>query len=154
MWLKLQEDSTDGIGDKQNRLCGVSISRRKVLFTKTLLIFFVAGIPSPIYFGALIDTTCLKWGTMTCGGEGACRMYDIVTYRYIFYFIFIFPSYSVIACIRDVLVCTLSSWQTNCPCVRDMTQFSLALALFIKCNLWHRCWKNLWTEVFWCHNIH
>ncbi|KFQ71055.1 Solute carrier organic anion transporter family member 1A2, partial [Phaethon lepturus] len=40
-----------------------------------------AGIPAPIYFGALIDTTCLKWGTMTCGGEGACRMYDIVTYR-------------------------------------------------------------------------
>ncbi|XP_057283934.1 solute carrier organic anion transporter family member 1A2-like isoform X1 [Pezoporus wallicus] len=40
-----------------------------------------AGIPSPIYFGALIDTTCLKWGTMTCGGEGACRIYDIVAYR-------------------------------------------------------------------------
>ncbi|KFP84220.1 Solute carrier organic anion transporter family member 1A2, partial [Apaloderma vittatum] len=40
-----------------------------------------AGIPSPIYFGALIDTTCLKWGSMTCGGEGACRMYDVVSYR-------------------------------------------------------------------------
>uniref|UniRef100_A0A8D0FLF9 Solute carrier organic anion transporter family member n=1 Tax=Strix occidentalis caurina TaxID=311401 RepID=A0A8D0FLF9_STROC len=43
-----------------------------------------AGIPSPIYFGALIDTTCLKWGAMTCGGEGACRMYDIVTYRWLY----------------------------------------------------------------------
>ncbi|XP_056197074.1 solute carrier organic anion transporter family member 1A2-like isoform X3 [Falco biarmicus] len=43
-----------------------------------------AGIPSPIYFGALIDTTCLKWGSMTCGGEGACRMYDIVTYRWLY----------------------------------------------------------------------
>ncbi|XP_061219836.1 solute carrier organic anion transporter family member 1A2-like [Neopsephotus bourkii] len=43
-----------------------------------------AGIPSPIYFGALIDTTCLKWGTMTCGGEGACRIYDIVTYRWLY----------------------------------------------------------------------
>ncbi|XP_054137801.1 solute carrier organic anion transporter family member 1A2-like isoform X2 [Melozone crissalis] len=43
-----------------------------------------AGIPSPIYFGALIDTTCLKWGTMTCGGEGACRMYDVVTYRWLY----------------------------------------------------------------------
>ncbi|XP_054666615.1 solute carrier organic anion transporter family member 1A2-like isoform X4 [Grus americana] len=43
-----------------------------------------AGIPSPIYFGALIDTTCLKWGTMTCGGGGACRMYDIVTYRWLY----------------------------------------------------------------------
>ncbi|XP_030335230.1 solute carrier organic anion transporter family member 1A2-like isoform X1 [Strigops habroptila] len=44
----------------------------------------LAGIPSPIYFGALIDTTCLKWGTMTCGGEGACRIYDIVTYRWLY----------------------------------------------------------------------
>uniref|UniRef100_A0A8B9J3I4 Solute carrier organic anion transporter family member n=1 Tax=Amazona collaria TaxID=241587 RepID=A0A8B9J3I4_9PSIT len=43
-----------------------------------------AGIPSPIYFGALIDTTCLKWGTMTCGEEGACRIYDIVTYRWLY----------------------------------------------------------------------
>ncbi|XP_027750049.1 solute carrier organic anion transporter family member 1A2 isoform X2 [Empidonax traillii] len=43
-----------------------------------------AGIPSPIYFGALIDTTCLKWGTMTCGGEGACRIYDIDTYRWLY----------------------------------------------------------------------
>uniref|UniRef100_A0A8C0FAH2 Solute carrier organic anion transporter family member n=1 Tax=Bubo bubo TaxID=30461 RepID=A0A8C0FAH2_BUBBB len=43
-----------------------------------------AGIPSPIYFGALIDTTCLKWGATTCGGEGACRMYDIVTYRWLY----------------------------------------------------------------------
>uniref|UniRef100_A0A803V7J9 Solute carrier organic anion transporter family member n=1 Tax=Ficedula albicollis TaxID=59894 RepID=A0A803V7J9_FICAL len=43
-----------------------------------------AGIPSPIYFGALIDTTCLKWGTMTCGGEGACRMYDVVAYRWFY----------------------------------------------------------------------
>ncbi|XP_044858043.1 solute carrier organic anion transporter family member 1A2 isoform X2 [Mauremys mutica] len=41
-----------------------------------------AGIPSPIYFGALIDSTCLKWGTLSCGGEGACRMYDTVTYRW------------------------------------------------------------------------
>ncbi|XP_019345149.1 solute carrier organic anion transporter family member 1A2 [Alligator mississippiensis] len=44
----------------------------------------LAGIPSPVYFGALIDTTCLKWGTKTCGGEGACRMYDIVTYRWFY----------------------------------------------------------------------
>lgn len=76
------------------------ITRRKLFFTKMLLIFFLAGIPSPIYFGALIDTTCLKWGTMTCGGEGACRMYDIVTYRYIFYFILISPSYSSVACVE------------------------------------------------------
>ncbi|XP_053263430.1 solute carrier organic anion transporter family member 1A2-like isoform X1 [Podarcis raffonei] len=43
-----------------------------------------AGIPSPIYFGAMIDTTCLKWGTKSCGGEGACRMYDSDTYRQLY----------------------------------------------------------------------
>ncbi|XP_040518312.1 solute carrier organic anion transporter family member 1A2 [Gallus gallus] len=43
-----------------------------------------AGIPSPVFFGALIDTTCMKWGTKSCGGEGACRIYDIVKYRWIY----------------------------------------------------------------------
>ncbi|KAM3832561.1 solute carrier organic anion transporter family member 1A2-like [Vipera latastei] len=43
-----------------------------------------AGIPSPIYFGAMIDSTCLKWGTKTCGGIGACRMYDSDTYRLLY----------------------------------------------------------------------
>uniref|UniRef100_A0A670KL65 Solute carrier organic anion transporter family member n=1 Tax=Podarcis muralis TaxID=64176 RepID=A0A670KL65_PODMU len=48
------------------------------------VVFHVAGIPSPIYFGAMIDTTCLKWGTKSCGGEGACRMYDSDTYRQLY----------------------------------------------------------------------
>ncbi|XP_074839828.1 solute carrier organic anion transporter family member 1A2-like isoform X2 [Carettochelys insculpta] len=47
----------------------------------TLATRVLGGIPSPIYFGALIDTTCLKWGSTKCGGKGACRLYDVVTYR-------------------------------------------------------------------------
>ncbi|XP_042324634.1 solute carrier organic anion transporter family member 1A2 isoform X2 [Sceloporus undulatus] len=43
-----------------------------------------AGIPSPIYFGAMIDSTCLKWGTKKCGGRGACRMYDTDKYRWLY----------------------------------------------------------------------
>ncbi|KAG5267431.1 hypothetical protein AALO_G00221660 [Alosa alosa] len=46
------------------------------LATRTL-----AGIPAPIYFGAMIDTTCLKWGQTSCGGRGACRIYDTAAYR-------------------------------------------------------------------------
>ncbi|XP_038176422.1 solute carrier organic anion transporter family member 1A4-like isoform X6 [Arvicola amphibius] len=42
------------------------------------------GIPAPIYFGALIDRTCLHWGTLKCGEPGACRMYDINEYRNIY----------------------------------------------------------------------
>ncbi|CAM4561769.1 unnamed protein product [Leuciscus chuanchicus] len=46
------------------------------LTTRTL-----AGIPAPIYFGAIIDTTCLKWGHKKCGGRGACRIYNTTAYR-------------------------------------------------------------------------
>ncbi|KAK7883248.1 hypothetical protein WMY93_029422 [Mugilogobius chulae] len=41
----------------------------------------LAGIPAPIYFGAIIDTTCLKWGQKRCGGIGACRIYNTTAYR-------------------------------------------------------------------------
>ncbi|CAL8242123.1 unnamed protein product [Merluccius merluccius] len=44
----------------------------------------LGGLPAPVYFGALIDTTCLKWAKTRCGGRGACRMYDSNMYRMIF----------------------------------------------------------------------
>uniref|UniRef100_A0A2K6C3P6 Solute carrier organic anion transporter family member n=1 Tax=Macaca nemestrina TaxID=9545 RepID=A0A2K6C3P6_MACNE len=34
------------------------------------------GILAPIYFGALIDTTCMKWSTNNCGTRGSCRIYN------------------------------------------------------------------------------
>ncbi|NWU94271.1 SO1A1 protein, partial [Upupa epops] len=43
-----------------------------------------AGIPAPVYFGALIDRTCLKWGSTSCGQRGACRIYDSNAYRYVY----------------------------------------------------------------------
>ncbi|XP_049639845.1 solute carrier organic anion transporter family member 1A2 [Suncus etruscus] len=43
-----------------------------------------AGIPAPIYFGALVDSTCLHWGTLKCGELGACRIYDSINFRYIY----------------------------------------------------------------------
>uniref|UniRef100_A0A8C3XCB6 Solute carrier organic anion transporter family member n=1 Tax=Catagonus wagneri TaxID=51154 RepID=A0A8C3XCB6_9CETA len=43
-----------------------------------------AGIPAPIYFGALVDSTCLRWGTVKCGESGACRIYDSTSFRYIY----------------------------------------------------------------------
>ncbi|XP_032651916.1 solute carrier organic anion transporter family member 1B3 [Chelonoidis abingdonii] len=48
----------------------------------TLIMRALAGIPAPIYFGALIDRTCLKWGSRSCGRRGACRIYDSDAYRY------------------------------------------------------------------------
>ncbi|XP_049991214.1 solute carrier organic anion transporter family member 1A5-like isoform X2 [Alexandromys fortis] len=49
--------------------------------------FFIkafAGIPVPIYFGALVDRTCLHWGTRKCGKAGACRIHDTNNFRNIF----------------------------------------------------------------------
>ncbi|XP_027694655.1 solute carrier organic anion transporter family member 1A2 [Vombatus ursinus] len=40
-----------------------------------------AGIPAPIYFGVLVDYTCLHWGTLRCGKPGACRIYDSINFR-------------------------------------------------------------------------
>ncbi|XP_053575107.1 solute carrier organic anion transporter family member 1A2 [Bombina bombina] len=45
----------------------------------------LGGIPSPIFFGATVDTTCIKWGTTNCGEPGACRMYDSDAYRLLFF---------------------------------------------------------------------
>ncbi|XP_072855842.1 solute carrier organic anion transporter family member 1C1 [Pogona vitticeps] len=50
----------------------------------TLAIRVLAGIPAPVYFGVSIDTTCLKWGSKRCGGQGACRLYDSKALRYIY----------------------------------------------------------------------
>ncbi|XP_063785475.1 solute carrier organic anion transporter family member 1A2-like isoform X2 [Pseudophryne corroboree] len=44
----------------------------------------LGGIPSPIFYGAAIDTTCIKWGTTSCGDPGACRMYDSGAYRHLY----------------------------------------------------------------------
>uniref|UniRef100_A0A671Y7N9 Solute carrier organic anion transporter family member n=1 Tax=Sparus aurata TaxID=8175 RepID=A0A671Y7N9_SPAAU len=58
---------------------------------QTLIVRTLGGIPPPIYFGALIDRTCLKWGTKQCGGRGACRLYDAniqyntIQYKYHFF---------------------------------------------------------------------
>ncbi|XP_056280432.1 solute carrier organic anion transporter family member 1C1-like isoform X1 [Pseudoliparis swirei] len=51
----------------------------QALVTRTL-----GGLPAPVYFGALIDSTCLKWSIKKCGGMGACRIYDSNMYRIIF----------------------------------------------------------------------
>ncbi|NXK46989.1 SO1A1 protein, partial [Chauna torquata] len=50
----------------------------------TLMMRMLAGIPAPVYFGALIDKTCLKWGSKSCGQRGACRLYDSDAYRYVY----------------------------------------------------------------------
>ncbi|XP_044308138.1 solute carrier organic anion transporter family member 1B3 isoform X2 [Varanus komodoensis] len=54
-----------------------------------LIIRSLAGIPAPVYFGAVIDRACLVWSRTSCGRRGACRIYDSNVYR-ISYFGLIF----------------------------------------------------------------
>lgn len=42
-----------------------------------------AFIPSPIFFGSLMDKTCLVWGK-TCSGNGNCWLYDGEALRFLF----------------------------------------------------------------------
>ncbi|XP_002752143.4 solute carrier organic anion transporter family member 1B3 [Callithrix jacchus] len=42
----------------------------------SMVIRALGGILAPIYFGALIDRTCMKWSINSCGSRGACRIYN------------------------------------------------------------------------------
>ena len=43
-------------------------------------IFSSGWMPAPVYFGATIDSTCLKWAGPV-GAKGACKVYDNVAFR-------------------------------------------------------------------------
>ncbi|XP_075704218.1 solute carrier organic anion transporter family member 1C1-like, partial [Rhinoderma darwinii] len=50
----------------------------------TMAVRVLAGVPAPIYFGALIDSACLKWGGRQCRGRGSCRLYNTDAFRFIY----------------------------------------------------------------------
>uniref|UniRef100_A0A3B5BA99 Solute carrier organic anion transporter family member n=1 Tax=Stegastes partitus TaxID=144197 RepID=A0A3B5BA99_9TELE len=62
--------------------CISSELKSLALGIQTLATRTLGGIPAPVYFGALIDSTCLKWSIKKCGGRGACRIYNSDMYRY------------------------------------------------------------------------
>uniref|UniRef100_A0A674DTD6 Solute carrier organic anion transporter family member n=1 Tax=Salmo trutta TaxID=8032 RepID=A0A674DTD6_SALTR len=72
------------------------------LATRTL-----AGIPAPIYFGAIIDTTCLKWGITKCGGRGACRIYNTTAYSHVNTCILISLSAPIGRCKNTLILCII-----------------------------------------------
>ncbi|XP_066268899.1 enolase-phosphatase E1-like [Branchiostoma lanceolatum] len=49
-----------------------------------LMMRLLGFIPSGIYFGAMVDTTCTLWGS-TCGSPGACLLYDHDQFRHRFF---------------------------------------------------------------------
>lgn len=49
------------------------------------LIRLLAAVPSPIFFGYIIDNACIAWGE-TCTSKGNCWMYDSEKLRYAFFY--------------------------------------------------------------------
>lgn len=79
-----------------------------------------AYIPTPIYFGAVIDTTCMLW-QQDCGIHGSCWEYDVTSFRFVYFglaaslkfvgFVFIFLTWYSIKYKED----QLKRWQQHLP---------------------------------------
>ncbi|XP_023417470.1 solute carrier organic anion transporter family member 5A1 isoform X2 [Cavia porcellus] len=75
-----------------------------------VLLRTLAYIPTPIYFGAVIDTTCMLW-QQDCGVQGSCWEYNVTSFRFVYFglaaglkfvgFIFIFLAWYSIKCKED-----------------------------------------------------
>ncbi|XP_040518691.1 solute carrier organic anion transporter family member 5A1 isoform X2 [Gallus gallus] len=77
-----------------------------------VLLRTLAYIPTPIYFGAVIDTTCMLW-QQDCGVQGSCWEYDVTSFRFVYFglaaalkfvgFFFIFLAWYSIKCKEEQL---------------------------------------------------
>ncbi|XP_030625632.1 solute carrier organic anion transporter family member 5A1 [Chanos chanos] len=85
-----------------------------------VLLRTLAYIPTPIYFGAVIDTTCMLW-QQDCGVHGSCWEYDVTSFRFVYFglaaslkfvgFVFIFLTWYSIKYKED----RLERWQQHMP---------------------------------------
>lgn len=70
---------TGATGRTSNFLVGMRSIEEKDKSTAlgfgTMLMCLLAFFPSPVFFGALFDSTCILWGK-TCSGTGNCWLYD------------------------------------------------------------------------------
>ncbi|XP_028626079.1 solute carrier organic anion transporter family member 5A1 isoform X3 [Grammomys surdaster] len=124
-----------------------------------VLLRTLAYIPTPIYFGAVIDTTCMLW-QQECGVQGSCWEYNVTSFRFVYFglaaglkfvgFIFIFLAWYSIKYKEDGLqrqrcrefpLSTVSeqvgrpskaekySWATSCPAFSTQGEFHEETAL-------------------------
>lgn len=49
------------------------------------LVRLLASVPSPIFFGYILDAACISWGK-TCTSKGNCWLYDGEMLRYWFFY--------------------------------------------------------------------
>ncbi|KAK1806143.1 hypothetical protein P4O66_000002 [Electrophorus voltai] len=89
------------------------LERPFALGMQFVLLRTLAYIPTPIYFGAVIDTTCMLW-QQDCGVHGSCWEYDVTSFRFVYFglaaslkfvgFIFIFLTWYSIKYKEEQLV--------------------------------------------------
>lgn len=53
-----------------------------------MMMSMMAFIPSPIFFGWVLDRLCLVWGK-TCTNKGNCWLYDPESLRYVYISVFL-----------------------------------------------------------------
>ncbi|OCT74797.1 solute carrier organic anion transporter family member 5A1 [Xenopus laevis] len=85
-----------------------------------VLLRTLAYIPTPIYFGAVIDRTCMLW-QQDCGVQGSCWEYNVTSFRFVYFglaaglkflgFIFIFLAWYSIKHKEDQL--QRSRWRAS-----------------------------------------
>uniref|UniRef100_A0A8C5T2K3 Solute carrier organic anion transporter family member 5A1 n=1 Tax=Malurus cyaneus samueli TaxID=2593467 RepID=A0A8C5T2K3_9PASS len=98
-----------------------------------VLLRTLAYIPTPIYFGAVIDTTCMLW-QQDCGVQGSCWEYDVTSFRFVYFglaaalkfvgFFFIFLAWYSIKCKEEQL--QRQSWRAS-PVNTVIKNFSIGL---------------------------
>ena len=67
----------------ETRIC-IRKEQNNLKLTLLYITNFPGFFPTPIYFGAIINSACSLWG-YSCGSRGACWLYDIVKLRYSFF---------------------------------------------------------------------
>nr|CBN81921.1 Solute carrier organic anion transporter family member 5A1 [Dicentrarchus labrax] len=74
-----------GQGDdtSSHNICTISLYQFELTFVLTSPRAH-AYIPTPIYFGAVIDTTCMLW-QQDCGVHGSCWEYDVTSFRFVYF---------------------------------------------------------------------
>ncbi|XP_050421876.1 solute carrier organic anion transporter family member 74D-like [Adelges cooleyi] len=64
-----------------------------------VLVAVVAFLPGPIFYGTIVDTTCIIWGSK-CGSTGNCWLYDGKRFKY--YLNFISTGFLIVGTALDV----------------------------------------------------
>ncbi|CAG0924004.1 unnamed protein product [Notodromas monacha] len=99
--------STARVGNLMITVRAVERRDKSIAVGMTLVFFSLCGfIPTPIIFGALIDSTCLVWSTNDCGEEGNCTYYDSEKFRK-----YLHMASASFMCVS--LVCDLMVWMNS-----------------------------------------